>query len=176
MLQNFSSTRRGSPAISSWWNKKHGSTGAERTGLETASAIPPWGRLATIASAGPRLVPVQLAAAAAESVRSISMTASASALTTTSKLMKTAGAVEHRTSAHICYALRPTGKSGAYLSSLFCKNIPVHFSPKSPAYASPSRPTEGRLAIVTDAGRDAMDARSAKDESAHLADSEAVWS
>jgi hypothetical protein len=99
-----------------------------------------------------------------ESVRSISVTASASALTTTSKLMKTAGAVEHRTSAHICYALRPTGKSGAYLSSLFRKNIPVHFSPKSPAYASPSRPTEGRLAIVTDAGRDAMDADGADNE------------
>ena len=151
-------------------------TGAERTGLDTASAIPrraPW-RLSLRRGRG--LVPVQLAAAAAESVRSISVTASASALTTTSKLMKTTGAVEHRTSAHICYALRPTDKSGAYLSSLFCKNIPVHFSPKSPAYASPSRPTEGRLAIVTDAGRDAMDARSAKDESAHLADGEAVWS
>jgi hypothetical protein len=29
-----------------------------------------------------------------------------------------------------------------------------------------SRPTEGRIAIVTDAGRDAMDADSVKDESA----------
>jgi hypothetical protein len=30
----------------------------------------------------------------------------------------------------------------------------------------PSRPTEGRLAIVTDAGRDAVDADGAKDEGA----------
>ena len=32
-------------------------------------------------------------------------------------------------------------------------------------YPLPSRPTEGRLAIVTDAGRDAVDADGAKDES-----------
>jgi hypothetical protein len=32
----------------------------------------------------------------------------------------------------------------------------------------PSRPTEGRFAIVTDAGRDAVDADGAKDESADL--------
>jgi len=70
----------------------------------------------------------------------------------------------------------PDGQISKSVSSHLRKNIPVHFSPKSPAYASPSRPTEGRLAIVTDAGRDAMDARSAKDESAHLADGEAVWS
>ena len=36
--------------------------------------------------------------------------------------------------------------------------------PKSNLYPSPSRPTEGRLAIVTDAGRDAVDADSAFDE------------
>ncbi len=36
-------------------------------------------------------------------------------------------------------------------------------------YDLPSRPTEeGRLAIVTDAGRDAVDAGGAKDESADL--------
>jgi hypothetical protein len=34
--------------------------------------------------------------------------------------------------------------------------------------SSPSRSSEGRFAIVTDAGRDAVDARSAKDESAFL--------
>ena len=33
-------------------------------------------------------------------------------------------------------------------------------------YDSPSRPTEGRIAIVTDAGRDAVDANGAFDESA----------
>jgi hypothetical protein len=37
-------------------------------------------------------------------------------------------------------------------------------------------PKEGRLAIVTDAGRDAVDASSAADERAHLADGEVVWS
>ena len=39
-----------------------------------------------------------------------------------------------------------------------------------------SRPTEGRLAIVTNAGRDAVDAGSAKAEGAYLADGEVVWS
>ena len=37
-------------------------------------------------------------------------------------------------------------------------------------------PLEGRLAIVTDAGRDAVDADGAKDEGAWFADGEAVWS
>jgi hypothetical protein len=41
---------------------------------------------------------------------------------------------------------------------------------------APSRLTEGRLAIVTDARRDAMDAGGAKDESAYPADGEVVWS
>jgi hypothetical protein len=36
------------------------------------------------------------------------------------------------------------------------------------SWVPPSRPTEGRLAIVTDAGRDAMDAGGAADESAYL--------
>jgi hypothetical protein len=39
-----------------------------------------------------------------------------------------------------------------------------------------SRPTRGALAIVTDAGRDAVDASGASDESAFLADGEVVWS
>jgi hypothetical protein len=39
---------------------------------------------------------------------------------------------------------------------------------KSVVKLPPSRPTEGRLAIVTDAGRDAVDAGGAKDESADL--------
>jgi hypothetical protein len=46
------------------------------------------------------------------------------------------------------------------------KNIPVPFRPKSPAYVLPSRPTEGRLAIVTNAGRDAVDVGCAPDERA----------
>jgi hypothetical protein len=35
---------------------------------------------------------------------------------------------------------------------------------KSALYLSPSRPTKGALAIVTDAGRDAVDAENASDE------------
>ena len=41
--------------------------------------------------------------------------------------------------------------------------------------AIPSQP-EGRFAIVTNAGRDAVDASGAKDERARLADGEVVWS
>ena len=43
-------------------------------------------------------------------------------------------------------------------------------------YPRPSCPTEGRLEIVTDAGQDAVDASGAKDEGAHFADGEVVWS
>jgi hypothetical protein len=43
-------------------------------------------------------------------------------------------------------------------------------------YPPPSRPTRGALAIVTDAGRDAVDASGATDESAWLADGQVVWS
>src|SRR5260370_33281534 len=52
-----------------------------------------------------------------------------------------------------------TGKSGVGLSSPAGKNIPLRDLPKSTLELPPSRPTEGRLAIVTDAGRDAVDAR-----------------
>ena len=40
---------------------------------------------------------------------------------------------------------------------------------------APSRPTEGRLAIVTNAGRDAVDAKTALTNGAN-ADGEVVWS
>jgi hypothetical protein len=45
-------------------------------------------------------------------------------------------------------------------------------------FTNSSRPAslEGRLAIVTDARRDAMDASGASDESALFADGEVVWS
>jgi hypothetical protein len=43
-------------------------------------------------------------------------------------------------------------------------------------YPRPSTPLEGRIAIVTDAGLDAMDAGGASDESVLLADGEVVWS
>jgi hypothetical protein len=69
-----------------------------------------------------------------------------------------------------------TGKSVANLSSPSRKNIPLRDLPKSTLELPPSCPTEGRFANVTDAGRDAVDARRAKDERAWLADGEVVWS
>src|SRR3984893_3383243 len=50
------------------------------------------------------------------------------------------------------------------LSSPLCKNISVFPNPKSELYDSLSRPTEGRVAIVTAAGRDAVDADALEDE------------
>jgi hypothetical protein len=44
------------------------------------------------------------------------------------------------------------------VSSLFSKNIPLPYLAKSSPYFAPSRPTEGRFAIVTDVRRDAVDA------------------
>jgi hypothetical protein len=55
----------------------------------------------------------------------------------------------------------PSGGLLTGLSSLisdFPKNISVPTYPKSILELSPSRPTEGRIAIVTDAGWDAVDA------------------
>src|SRR5882762_6526265 len=46
------------------------------------------------------------------------------------------------------------------VSSPLCKNIPLRRRPKSELELPPSRPTQGRIAIVTDAGRDAVDADS----------------
>jgi hypothetical protein len=43
-------------------------------------------------------------------------------------------------------------------------------------YPQPSTPLEGRIAIVTDAGLDAVDASGASDESVLLTDGEVVWS
>jgi hypothetical protein len=70
----------------------------------------------------------------------------------------------------------PTGKSRQSLSSSSRKNIVVHFRPKSPLHLFLSRPHEGRIAIVTDAGWDAMDAGFVKRRMTLLADGEAVWS
>jgi hypothetical protein len=47
---------------------------------------------------------------------------------------------------------------GQFVSSPVCKNISVSTHPKSLLELSPSHSTEGRIAIVTDAGRDAVDA------------------
>jgi hypothetical protein len=62
----------------------------------------------------------------------------------------------------------PTGKSVTCLVDLPVQPLSKKYSgfPKtqiSPIY-SPSRPSEGRFAIVTDAGRDAVDASGASDE------------
>jgi hypothetical protein len=43
-------------------------------------------------------------------------------------------------------------------------------------YPRPSTPLKGRIAIVTDAGLDAVAASGASDESALLADGKIVWS
>jgi hypothetical protein len=64
--------------------------------------------------------------------------------------------------------------SGA-LSSPLCKNILIYRNSKSPLYPSPSRLTLGALAIVTDAGRDAVDAAALLTNSAN-ADGKVVWS
>jgi hypothetical protein len=52
---------------------------------------------------------------------------------------------------------------------------PASLFRKSAIYQPPSRPPEGRLAIVTDAGRDAMDADALLTNGAD-ADGEVVWS
>src|ERR1700722_8528819 len=61
----------------------------------------------------------------------------------------------------------------------FCRGAVPRFllfrRPKSPAYSPPSRPTEGRVAIVTAAGRDAVDA-DAPITNGVEADGEDVWS
>jgi hypothetical protein len=61
------------------------------------------------------------------------------------------------------------------LSSLFRKNILIFRKPKSLAYSSRPVPHEGRFAIVTDAGQDAMDVEAPITNGAE-ADGEVVWS
>jgi hypothetical protein len=58
----------------------------------------------------------------------------------------------------------PTGSLREIVSSPFCKNIPIFRRSKSALYLSPSRSDRGALAIVTNAGRDAVDADGATDE------------
>jgi hypothetical protein len=74
----------------------------------------------------------------------------------------------------------PTGKSPGQFVDPSVQPLLKKYSdfPKaqiSSIYA-PSRSSEGRFAIVTDAEWDAVDARRAEDESAFLADGEVVWS
>jgi hypothetical protein len=61
------------------------------------------------------------------------------------------------------------------MSSPVRKNISLSPSGKSNLRLAPSRPTEGRLAIVTDAGRDAVDAAVSLTNGTN-ADGEVVWS
>jgi hypothetical protein len=74
-----------------------------------------------------------------------------------------------------CRLICPTGKSPISLSSPSRKNISVFTIPKSLLYPLPFRPTEGRIAIVTDAGRNAVDADALLTNGAE-ADGEVVWS
>jgi len=55
------------------------------------------------------------------------------------------------------------------------KNISLNLSGKSKLQLPPSRPTRGALAIVTNAGWDAVDAAAAQTYVAN-ADGEIVWS
>ena len=57
----------------------------------------------------------------------------------------------------------PDGQITHFLSSPLCKNILLPALPKSLLYPPPSRPMKGRIAIVTDAGRDAVDAAASGD-------------
>jgi hypothetical protein len=62
-----------------------------------------------------------------------------------------------------------------FVSSPIFKNIFVPDLPKSPPYLRRPVPLEGRLAIVTDAGRDAVDVEVPITNGAE-ADGEVVWS
>jgi hypothetical protein len=58
----------------------------------------------------------------------------------------------------------PTGCFANRLSSPLCKNILLHRLVDTALLIPPSTPHEGRIAIVTDAGLDAMDAAATQDE------------
>ncbi|WP_291578137.1 hypothetical protein [Bradyrhizobium sp.] len=68
----------------------------------------------------------------------------------------------------------PTGKSAIWLSSPVRKNIRIYRS-EDQVHINPVHPTEGRIAIVTDAGLDAVDAEARLTNRAD-ADGEVVWS
>jgi hypothetical protein len=57
----------------------------------------------------------------------------------------------------------PGGQISKILSIPICKNILIFRNPNQ-VYIHRVHPTEGRIAIVTDAGLDAVDADSALDE------------
>jgi hypothetical protein len=57
----------------------------------------------------------------------------------------------------IAIVICPTGCFAIYLSTPVSKNIPLRVLVDAALLIPPSHPTEGRIAIVTDAGRDVMD-------------------
>ena len=71
------------------------------------------------------------------------------------------------------HVICPTGCFEKGVSSPARKNISV-FQNTNQVYISPVHPTEGRIAIVTDAGWDAMDA-AAQSTIGAKADGEVVW-
>ena len=77
---------------------------------------------------------------------------------------------------HARWSDLPDGLICENLSSPSCKNILIFRRPKSVVYlAAVPFHSEGRLAIVTDAGRDAVDAAARLTNGAE-ADGEVVWS
>jgi hypothetical protein len=69
----------------------------------------------------------------------------------------------------------PTGKFADLLSSAIAKNILLRGWVETVLLIRPSRSSEGRFAIVTNAERDAMDAKVLLTNSAN-ADGEVEWS
>ena len=77
--------------------------------------------------------------------------------------------------------LSPDGQITSAIDRPLCpapcrKNILIFRNRKSVHIFAVPPQTEGRFAIVTDAGRDAVAAGGAEDESNDLADGEVVWS
>jgi hypothetical protein len=64
----------------------------------------------------------------------------------------------------------PVVSSSLAKNSSLCRLVETAIEPLHPV------PTKGRFAIVTDVGRDAVDAGIAPDERANPADGEVVWS
>jgi len=69
----------------------------------------------------------------------------------------------------------PTGKFCKFVSSPLRKNIPLRREVETVLLIRPSRSSEGRFAIVTNAERDAMDAKVLLTNGTQ-ADGEVVWS
>jgi hypothetical protein len=88
------------------------------------------------------------------------------------------------TTPHLIRSMRELAFPGPGAGSLIWPPCPAlsakifrfHFNPNHLHILRRLVPHEGRLAIVTDAGRDAVDAGCAFDEMRWLADGEVVWS